>query len=331
MKRAALVYVRPEADRPDALDALAQAEVVRQAMRELGWECRDLPLDDAPDAGRKWFRSLEACDPELVFNLVEGYGRDPRRQAAAAALLELGGWACTGASSAALLATTDKILTKSLLQTRGLATPEWQVYDGQPDEAVFPPPWIVKPAWEDASVGVDDQAVILNDEQRRQALRERFARHHGQPLLVEAFISGREFHVSLLEAAGGEAEVLPPAETLFTDWPEGKPRIVNYRAKWDAQAFEYHHTPRNFALPADLSGELGRLAQACWRVFSLRGYARVDLRQDAGGRLYVIEINANPCLAPEAGFLAAAARAGYAPLAVVKRIVAAAQRPSGKG
>jgi D-alanine-D-alanine ligase len=115
---------------------------------------------------------------------------------------------------------------------------------------------------------------------------------------------------------------------LFVDFPDGVPHIVDYAAKWDAASHAYHHTPRRFGLPAEdgpLVAALRALALRAWDLFGLRGYARVDFRVDAAGRPFMLEVNANPCLAPDAGFMAAAAQAGYDASAVIERLTAPAQ------
>jgi D-alanine-D-alanine ligase len=104
--------------------------------------------------------------------------------------------------------------------------------------------------------------------------------------------------------------VLPIAELRFQDFPAGKPRIVGYAAKWDTTSFEYRNTVRSFEVEAELAGRARELALHCWELFALGGYARVDFRVDSGGRPWILEINANPCLSPDAGFAAAAAEAG---------------------
>jgi D-alanine-D-alanine ligase len=146
------------------------------------------------------------------------------------------------------------------------------------------------------------------------------------PRFAEVFVEGREFNLSLLASPEG-AEVLPVAEIRFDGFPSDKPRIVGYAAKWEPDSFECRHTRRHFpdaAQDAALFAALRDLASLCWRCFGLAGHARVDFRSDAQGRPWVLEVNANPCLAPDAGFLAAAAQAGLAPADVLERILAAA-------
>jgi len=142
----------------------------------------------------------------------------------------------------------------------------------------------------------------------------------GIPLFAEGYVEGREFNLSLL--AG---EVLPPAEIRFEGFPAGQPKMVDYRAKWDEESAEYRHTVRSFAFsPADapLLEELAAIARRCWQAFGLRGYARVDFRVDPRGHPWVLEVNTNPCISPDGGFVAAASRAGLDLPALVGRILA---------
>jgi D-alanine-D-alanine ligase len=118
------------------------------------------------------------------------------------------------------------------------------------------------------------------------------------------------------------------AEIHFVDYPADRPRIVDYEAKWLAGSFAFDHTPRHFiedGADASLVAELRRLALECWRLFGMRGYARVDFRVDAAGRPWVLEVNANPCLSPDAGLMAVAERAGLTVTDVIAMIAAAAQ------
>ena len=129
---------------------------------------------------------------------------------------------------------------------------------------------------------------------------------------AEVFLDGREFNLSLLDGPSGPA-VLPIAEIVF-DGFAGAPRIVGYDAKWTPDSAAYIGTPRRFGLEAEnpeLAAKLASLARACWQLFALTGYARVDFRLDAQGEPAILEVNMNPCLSPDAGYAAAAKEAGY--------------------
>jgi D-alanine-D-alanine ligase len=119
-------------------------------------------------------------------------------------------------------------------------------------------------------------------------------------------------------------QVLPPAEIIFEDYPDDKLHIVGYRAKWEKDSYEYNHTPRCFDFPpqdATLLMRLEQMAKKCWQVFGLGGYARIDFRVDADGQPWILEINANPCLSPDAGFAAAVKQSGLTFAEAVGRIL----------
>ena len=332
MKIAILHQAVPPGAREDERDVLDQAAAVREALQAAGHETVTLPVSLDLEA---LTAALRREAPARVFNLVESLGGTDRLLPMVPALLEQLGIPCTGNPADALLVTTHKLLAKQRLRQGGLPTPDWietgaereminaeaqrrrgdgsagptgpRIVPLQPVETDGD--WILKPVWEHASAGLAGDN-LLRGVPRAQAARRLAARAGARPdaWYAERFIEGREFNVALLGRAGAAPEILPPAEILFVDFPPEKPRILDYEAKWDTASFAYTHTPRTFALPAadaPLAGRLRELAQACWRLFSLGGAARVDFRVDAAGRPWILEVNANPCLAPDAGFAAA--------------------------
>lgn len=334
--RIVILHNRVPADAaPDEMDVLVQVEAVGEALIALGhtvepWGC-DLDLESLAF-------SLSGATPDLVFNLVEGLDGHGRLIHLAPGVLEALRVPLAGCPAEAIFLTSHKVLAKGLLRQAGLPTPDW-LGDGLADAAADPGDgsreggadggrWIVKSVWEDASLGMDDSAVVTGGPGDVRAELARREGRPGSPWFAEAFVEGREFNLGLLDSPGGPV-VLPPAEITFDGFPEGKPRIVGYAAKWHEDSFEYRHTVRRFDLPdsdGDLVAELQRLALACWRLFRLRGWARVDFRVDAQGRPFVLEVNANPCLSPDAGFAAALERAGIPFAEAVGRIVGAARR-----
>ena len=152
-------------------------------------------------------------------------------------------------------------------------------------------------------------------------------REYGNQHFAERFVAGREFNVALLGRSDAQPQVLPVAEIEFCNYAPEKPRIVDWRAKWVAASFEYQNTPRRFDFAkcdAGLVAHLEHLATDAWHTCGLRGYARVDFRVDARGAPWILEVNANPCLAPDAGFAAALAADGISYTSAMTRIVALA-------
>jgi D-alanine-D-alanine ligase len=308
--------------RVDEADALVQVREVSAALGRLGWKVAILPVD--LDLERV-LRHLRRHNPSCVFNLVESLGRRGDLIGMVPALLEGVPVPVTGSSSAAIQASSHKIAAKRWLSSHGIDTPEWFTDDGgAPDDDRHC--WIVKSLWEHASFGLDDSSVVRGTLAARQRILQR-TRELGGRWFAERYIEGREFNLSLLEHDGGP-QVLPMAEMTFVDYPAGKPRIVGYAAKWDESAREYHATRRVWpALADEERGLLESVALACWSLFELRGYARVDIRVDHEGRPWVLEVNANPCLSRDAGFVAAANEAGIGYDRIIECVVEAALGP----
>ena len=311
-----------DAPTADERDVLVQVEVVAAALVALGHEVQRLPCSlDLATAKRQ----LVEQRPEVVFNLVEALDGSDRLVALAPSLLDALGLPYTGSPAEALFLTGSKLLAKERLESAGLPTPAWAVPCRRPtSHSELPPPYIIKSVWEHASFGLGDEAVVRAGDEHtvQEQLRQRGARW-GRPCFAEQYIEGREFNLSLLAGPEGP-EVLPPAEIDFSAFPAGKPHLVGYRAKWDADSFEFHHTPRRFDFPSrddPLLGRLRTLARDCWELFGLGGYARVDFRVDEREQPWVLEINANCCLSPDAGFAAALDRGAVAFHEAVRRIL----------
>jgi D-alanine-D-alanine ligase len=321
MKKA-LILINKISENPteDENDVLFQASEVERALEELGYDSSrvfmDLNLEQAK-------QSILKHSPELVFNLVETIDQRGDLIYLAPALLGSMHIPYTGCTLDGMFLTSNKLLTKQLLVHNGIRTPEWHEGLGQFDLKASKT-YIAKPLWEDASVGINDSSVFRGDSPE---ILLQLKEHWGKGFFVEEFIDGREFNISIL---GGEKgpQVMPLAEILFHEFPSGKPKIVGYAAKWDQDTFEYKNTLRSFDLKntsENLQSELQKMALQSWKIFGLKGYARVDFRVDMEDRPYVLEINANPCISPDAGFFAACSKAGLTFTEVVKRIIYDAQ------
>jgi D-alanine-D-alanine ligase len=305
--------------RPDEIDTLLSAGAVAGAIAELGFATEIV----AVDLDLNHFHALKRRNPQLVFNLVDAVRGDGRLAPVIPSLLDAVGIPYTGAHSDAWLETLSKVATKLKLERAGLPTPGFSV-DGADigHDALH----IVKAVWEHGSLGVDETSVVkgANVVAILAERTERFGTQH----FAECYVEGREFNVAVLEERG-RPRVLPMAEILFENWREGRPRIVGYVAKWTSDSEVYVGTPRHFGVeesePA-LATKLETLAKSCWDLFKLAGYARVDFRVDAGGKPWILEVNVNPCLNPDAGFAAAASRAGLSYPDLIGKIIDAAPR-----
>ncbi len=309
--------------RADEEDVLVQRDVVLAALRELGHEAEGLAcgLDLASTE-----RELRRRRPEIVFNLVESMARTGRLIHFAPCLLDALAIPYAGAPSDAIYVTSNKHLAKRLLIAAGLPTPpSWLLPDLERAGASASGRVIVKSLWEHGSVGLDASSVIdvRDAHELAAAMRARLDRLGGEAI-AESYVDGREFNLALLGGPNGPT-VLPPAEIEFVAWDESAPRIVDWRAKWDESSHEYQDTPRRFdfdAGDAPLVARLVAMARAAWDCFGLRGWARVDFRVDRERGPFVLEVNTNPCLSPDAGFAAALQRAGIPFPQAIARILA---------
>ena len=320
--KVAIVHDRITDDaRIDERDVLDQAEIVRELLGELGHTSVRLEASADLDAlGRR----LRAEAPELVVNLVESLDGIAERIHWVPRWLESLGIPFTGGGSAAIRVTSNKLEAKRRLRAAGLPTPDWVEPDAEPPETKRR--WLLKPIWEDASIAIDDEAVVTaGGAALEQQLLER-AKRVSRAVFAEAYVEGRDFNVGLLAKPGG-IEVLSPAEVEFERWPEGKPRLYGFAAKWDPRSLEWDRTPTVFGSlsrePA-LAARLEALVRECAALFGLSGYARVDFRVDEGGTPFILEVNSNPCLSPESGYLEAAALSNLSPRDVLARLVDAA-------
>ena len=312
----------------DELDVLVQAAEVEKALSELGYRATVVPFSLDVE---KAVRSIRKADPLFVFNLVESVAGDGRLIHLAPALLDHLGLPFTGSGQEAIFVTSNKLLGKKLLRQAGIATPPWLEGGSLParmngpvsaaggKETDVAGTYLLKSVWEHASNWfADDSIVRVNDAGGLRAALEKKNRGGGR-FFAERYIEGREFNQAIL--AG---EILPMSEIRFVEFPDDKLRIVDFRAKWEVDSFEYSHTLRSLDFSAadrPLLEELRAVARRCWDGLGLGGYARVDFRVDRDNRPWVLEINVNPCLSPDSGFHAAAERAGLSFTALVKRIV----------
>lgn len=325
--RLAVFYCAPGAClAKDEEDSLVQLRAVESALARLGHDALSVALNiKSPERA---LVELKGFSPDCVFNLVEETAGHSDLNHLGAFLLESIGLCYTGCSAKALLLTGDKILCKRLLRVSGLPTPDWITEEEAMLEHVRAEDrYLLKPRAQDASLGIDEERlqILTSVEECRQAI---VAHGHEFPggFFAEQYVDGREFNISLIEI-DGEPKVLPAAEIRFDAYPPEKLKVVGYRAKWAEGSFEYENTPRSFVFPVsdrDLILQLEQLALRCWQLFSLNGYARVDFRVSTDGQPYILEINANPGIAPDAGFVAAAAEQGMSYDQVMAQIVEAA-------
>ena len=319
-----------ETGTPDERDVLDQVAAVSEALAELGHQPLTLPCDLNLSTFKQ---KIQAAKPDIVFNLVESLDGHSRLISMVPFLLDGLGIPYTGAPSGAIHETSHKILSKERMRATDLATPAWIgpwptescTKFALPNEIAWDRgPWIIKSVWEHASLGIGKDALVFTDcpENLMDILRQR-APELGGGCFAERYIDGREFNLSIIGGPDGPV-VLPPAEIVFENFADNRPRIVCYKAKWDEASFEYTHTTRRFDFPDTdraLLDTLQETTRQCWHIFNLRGYARVDFRVDSRNRPWILEVNTNPCLSKDAGFPAAVDQSGMTFTQAIERIL----------
>lgn len=269
---------------------------------------------------------LRASEPGLVVNLAEAFDGKSALESNVAALLNLLDLRYTGSSPAGLMLAGDKALSKKVLSFHGVKSPQFAtVHRGNVEWAGdLSFPLIVKPPQENASIGITHASVVHNVQELLEQMGEVQGRYH-QPPLIEEFIDGREFYVGVIGNA--DARALPPMEMDFTGFPTDKPRIASWNAKWgeegEGEGAEYAGTRSILPtdLPPELDEKLRKTALDAFHALRLRDYARIDMRVDAEGEAYVIEVNPNCYLEQSGEFARAAAADGMPYNALIGRLI----------
>ncbi|HXU83621.1 MAG TPA: ATP-grasp domain-containing protein [Polyangia bacterium] len=271
-----------EYDAPETIDA------IREALESYGHVV--VPLEATPDLPRQFMDS----PVDLVFNIAEGVaGRN--REAAVPALCELMGIPYTGSDAATLSIALDKALSKRVLRQHGILTAEFQEMEtGR--ERLSPKlkfPLIVKPNHEGSSKGVSAHASVVDDEESLRAVVKELIERYEQPALVEDYISGREFTVGCL--GDKRPRVLPPMEILFKDKNNPRP-VYDFQIKQEWEKHVYYECPAKLT-PTELKA-IEKVTRETFIALDCRDVARIDLRMNARGEIYVIEVNPLPGLTP---------------------------------
>jgi D-alanine-D-alanine ligase len=305
------------ADRISEAGAEVEAKAVRKALKALGHNATLVPLaEDIP----AFIDGLRQLAPQAIFNLCEGFWGDSRKEMHVAALLELLGYPYTGGTPLCLGLTQDKVRTKDLLVRHHLPTPNYvlvKMGEQYPKTRDLTYPLIIKPRFEDASLGITQESIVDSE----PALKRRIKYVHDtyrQGALVEEFIDGREINAGILGNA--PFEPLPLAEIVFQ--PGLRRAIVSYDGKWLENSPEFTRTVPVCPAPLKAKEEflVRDVALRAYKILECRDYARVDIRL-RDGIPYILEVNANPDISPDAGLARAAKTGGLPYPRLIERIL----------
>ena len=272
---------------------------------------------------KRLIAGLSRRRPELVFNLMEMFADNVFGDIPVTGLLDLLGLRYTGSGPGELYLSQDKGLTKKLLAFDGILYPRFAVFSKQQGSfetgGNLRMPLFVKPLRSDSSLGIGGKSLVHD----AVALMERVTairKELNDSALAEEYIEGREFYVGVL--GNGQPKALPPIEVDFTGFPEGVPKVLDSKAKWDENSKEYKGTKSVLAnLPDELRAKLQKVAVDAFRALRVRDYGRVDLRLTDTGDIYVLEVNASCYLERSSEFAMSAAAAGLDYPRLIEKIV----------
>jgi D-alanine-D-alanine ligase len=315
MKKCLILYNKPGPDAlPDELDVLDQVNFIEETLKKLDYDVSLMGITD------DFFREIPQIigkGYEFVFNLVESVGNKAEILYFIPALLNMHHIPYTGCSVEATFVTGSKVLARNIMKSNGIPV-AGGYYVSEADKLLKGKKYILKPVWEDGSLGITEESVFTFNGILPEIVIGKNDRHW----FIEDFIDGREFNVSVKAGPAGP-EMLPAAEMIFHGYSDDIPRIVSYKAKWVEGTFQYENSKRHF--PDDLSPKLTKNIReavlGCWHAFGLKGYARVDMRVDDDENVYVLEVNANPCISPDSGFISAGVHAGYSYTDIIGDII----------
>ena len=283
---------------------------VVSTLRKLGHDVK--PLGVKSDLGV--LRSaVEDWKPHIAFNLLEEFDGVAVYDQNVVSYLELLHMPYTGCNPRGLMLARDKVLSKKLFSFHRIPFPDFMVVPQ--GRTVKRPAWlsfplIVKSVTEEASHGISQASIVEDDDKLKERV-EFIHTHVGTGALVERYIEGREFYVGVM--GNGHVHVLPVWELMMDRLPEDARRIATERVKWNRtyQAKYGIRSEEARNLPDGKAEKIQHLAKRVYRALGLSGYARIDVRMDAAGGVYVLEANPNPQIAHDEDFSDSAEKDGY--------------------
>lgn len=287
-------------------EAIAESDHLQAALQEVGHPVTPVVIYDTDLVTP--LRPY-SCDEYIIFNWCEGLPGLPHSYALVARTLEELNFVYTGSPPEVLALSEDKRVVKALLDARSVPTPQWRIYESAQPNGWGRFPAIVKPAQEHCSLGVTSEAVVMTPGELCARIAYVLDTFH-QPALVEDFVDGREFHISLW--GNGAIQMLPPAEMDFSAFSDVHDRLCTYDSKFNPSSVHYNQI--KLQLPAPLTPDeyrrLEQISVAAYRAVGCRDYARLDIRL-RDGVFYVLDVNPNADISFDASLACSADAAGY--------------------
>jgi len=299
---------------------IEQKEQIARVLEDLGYQTKVFNVDG--DVSRL-VEFLKNEKPELIFNMCESVLNKAIHEMHVAGIFELMGVNYTGAGPLVLGTALHKFRVKEILAFHGLPTPRYQVIktpmNFELDESLrFP--LIVKPSREDASIGITASSVVSSPVELKKQIRH-VIEQFDQPVMVEEYIDGRELNVAIM--GNRKPFAMPISEVDMTTLPAQYPRIITFNAKWVKGTDEYECTKGvcPALLPPELEERIKSLALDAYQLIGCRDYARVDFRLSKDYQPFILEVNPNPDISEDAGFMRSAGVYGFSFAEAIGKIV----------
>jgi D-alanine-D-alanine ligase len=290
------------------------------ALKELGHTTEYLAIFDNLDLLQQ---KLQTFQPDIIFNLADQFKNNRAFDQNIVSFLEMHGVTFTGCGSTGLTLCKHKAISKKILGYHRIHVPEFTVIArgkrcARPARLKFPV--LVKPLKEEASYGISQASFVENDDQFKERVQFIHSSHDCD-VIAEEYIAGRELYVSVL--GNHRLDVFPIRELVFKEVPPDEPKIATYRAKWDEEYRKKWGLQNQFAEALDpaLAKDIVQTCKRIYRLLTIDGYARVDLRVTPTNEIYFIEANPNPHLAADEDFAQSALKAGIAYPQLIERII----------
>lgn len=284
-------------------ETVETATAISEALSAAGYHAPLVPIRKLADIAD----SLASYAPKdtLVFNVCEALGGTSGAESAIPDYIGKLGFEYVGGDTANLTRCLDKVETKAQLAAAGLPTASSQLFVTGDEAIRIDFPVLLKTQFEDCSVGITPDSLVWDEGALRQQLAYLHTTYH-QPAFAERFLRGREFYVSLWDDKESEAQVLAISQSDYSTAPDPTLAFDHFEAKWANTYPSICPAP----ISAEFAATIGATARAAYQVMGCRDYGRVDMRED-GDTVYILEVNPNPALHPDAGFAKAARFAGY--------------------
>ena len=293
---------------------------VLDALASLGHTVEHLIIFDDLDPLRQ---KLQSFQPNVIFNLADQFKNNRAFDQNIASFLEMQGLHFTGCGSSGLLLCKNKGISKKILGYHRIHVPNFVTIArgkraARPQRLNFP--ILVKPLKEEASLGISQASFVENDDQfkeRVQFIHEKY----DNDVIAEEYIEGRELYVGVM--GNHRLQVFPIRELVFKEVPPDEPKIATYKAKWDEEYRKRWGLKNQFAEGLDpaVARKIENTCKRIYRLLTIDGYARIDLRLNPRNEIYFIEANPNPILAEDEDFAQAAQKAGMSYPQLIERVM----------